>query len=224
MRPRPRTGGDPVRVAAWLWLVGGVVYVVSEVLAVVAYPGFSLARDYISALGIPGDSPRATTMNVGAFIVHGLLFAVAGVVAASGLSGTRRARAAFAGLAVTNGVGNLLVGAFHSGTGPLHGVGALLAIVGGNAATILAGGLLRTWGAPAAHCAASRAAGVIGIGCFVALLAVSGADTGIEGAIERGSVYTIIGWDLVTGVVLLVSGRRSPSRVSAAARRGTMER
>ncbi|MGJ0118185.1 DUF998 domain-containing protein [Williamsia sp. MIQD14] len=193
-----------VRVAAWLWLAGGVVYVVSEVIAVTGYPGFSLVRDYISALGIPGDSPRATTMNVGAFLVHGCLFAAAGVVAARGLSGTRRARAGLAGLAVTNGVGNVLVGLFHAGTSPLHGVGAFLAIVGGNAALIVAAGLFRRSGAPAFWCAASRAAGVIGIGCFVALLAVSGADTGIEGAIERGSVYTIIGWDIVAGVALLM--------------------
>ncbi|MGU3291711.1 DUF998 domain-containing protein [Williamsia sp. M5A3_1d] len=204
----------PVRVAAWLWLLGGVVYVVSEVIAVAGYPGFSLARDYISALGIPGESPRATTMNIGAFIVHGCLFAAAGIVAARGLSGTRRTRVAFVVFAVANGVGNVLVGLFHAGASPLHGLGAFLAIVGGNAAPIVSSGLLRRWGAPGAYCVASRAAGIVGVGCFVALLAVSGADTGIEGAIERGSVYTIIGWDIVTAAVVLVSGRRDAAHTS----------
>ncbi len=198
-----------LRLAGWLWLIGGIVYFVTEAVAAARYPDYSYSRDYISALGVPRVSPAAALMNIGAFIVHGILFAAAAVVVTRAIARTSRRRTAFVVLAMTNGVGNILVGLFHAGASPLHSLGAFLAIVGGNAALIVAGGVLGEVGAPRVFCIASRVAGAVGIASFVTLLAVSGADTMVEGAIERGSVDTIIGWDIVAGLVMLRIARRS---------------
>lgn len=199
------------RAAGWAWFLAGAAYLVCETIAAQRYPGYSYVRDYISALGVPSVSPSATLMNAGAFVLHGILFAVAGLLLARALPPSRR-RTAFVALAALNGVGNVLVGLFHAGASPLHGLGALLAIVGGNAAMVLAGGLLPDLGAPRWFGVVSRVLGVLGIASFVALLAIAGQDTGLEGAVERGCVYTIIAWDVAVGLVLLGS-RRSPHSV-----------
>ena len=205
-----------VRAAGWAWLLAGVAYIICETVTAQRCPGYDYARDYISALGVPSVSPSAGLMNAGAFVVHGILFATAGVLLVRSIGHRSGLRTAFAALAVTNGVGNVLVGAFHAGTSPLHGFGALLAIVGGNTAMILAGSLFRDVAAPRWFCAGSRVGGVIGIASFLALLAIAGRDTGVEGAVERGSVYTIIAWDVVVGLVLLlaVARRALPRPVS----------
>ncbi|MEH3156128.1 MAG: DUF998 domain-containing protein [Gordonia paraffinivorans] len=198
-----------LRVAGGAWSLAGVAYILCETVAAQRYPGYEYARDYISALGVPGRSPAAPLMNTGAFVLHGVLFAIAGLVVTRSVGRRGRGWLAFAALTVINGVGNVLVGTFHAGTSPLHGLGALLAIVGGNAAMILAGSLFRNVGAPRWFCVVSRTAGVVGIASFIALLAIAGRGTGIEGAVERGSVYTIITWDIVVGLVLLAVGRRA---------------
>ncbi len=198
-----------VRVAGAAWLLAGLAYIVCETVVAQHYTDYSYARDYISTLGVPDRSPSAALMNAGAFVLHGLLFAVAGMLLTRAVAHRGRAWVVFAALTITNGVGNVLVGLFHAGTSPLHGVGALLAIVGGNAAMILAGSLFRDVGAPRWFCAVSRVAGVVGIASFVALLAISGRHTDVEGAVERGCVYTIIAWDVVAGLVLLVGTRRA---------------
>ncbi|WP_299570286.1 DUF998 domain-containing protein [uncultured Williamsia sp.] len=201
-----------VRAAGWVWLVAGAVYIICETVAAQPYPDYSYARDYISALGVPRVSPSASLMNAGAFVLHGVLFATAGVLLTRSVRQRGRAWIAFAALTVTNGVGNVLVGLFHAGASPLHGFGALLAIIGGNAAMILAGRLFRDVGVARWLCVAGRIAGVVGIASFGALLAIADQNTGVEGAVERGSVYTIIAWDVAVGLVLL-SRRRSPHSV-----------
>ena len=201
------------RAAGAAWLLAGVAYVLCETVSARKYPGYDYARDYISALGVPADSPSARLMNAGAFVLHGLLFAAAGLLLARTVGQRGRAWTVFAALTVANGVGNVLVGLFHAGSSPLHGLGALLAIVGGNAAMILAGNLFRGLGAPRWFCVGSRVLGAVGIASFVALLASAGRGTGVEGAVERGSVYTIIVWDVVAGLVLLFSRGRSPQSV-----------
>ncbi|GAA2062764.1 DUF998 domain-containing protein [Williamsia deligens] len=201
------------RAAGWAWLLAGVAYVLCETVAAQQYPDYSYARDYISALGVPSASPSAALMNAGAFVLHGILFATAGVTLARTTGVSRRRRTVITGLALANGIGNVLVGLFHAGASPLHGFGALLAIVGGNAAMIVAGGMLGTLGVPRWFCIVSRVAGAIGVAAFVTLLAVAGADTGVEGAVERGAVYPIIAWDVAVGLLLVTRARRSPHSV-----------
>ncbi|MGZ8177264.1 DUF998 domain-containing protein [Williamsia sp. SKLECPSW1] len=197
-----------VRAAGWAWLLAGVAYIICETVAAQRSPGYDYARDYISALGIPDRSPSATLMNSGAFVLHGVLFAIAGLLLTRSVGRRGRAWIVFPALTVTNGVGNVLVGAFHAGTSPLHGFGALLAIVGGNTVMIVAAGLFADLGGPRWFCVGSRVAGVVGLACFVALLVIAGRGTRVEGAVERGSVYTIIVWDVAVGLVLLLAMAR----------------
>jgi hypothetical protein len=93
-------------------------------------------------LGVPEWSPRATLMNWG-FYLQGALFLAGAVVAVRAVH-RRRTGVALLLLTATNAVGNFLVGFVH-GFSPLwndgyewlHGLGAFLAIGGGNAAVVV---------------------------------------------------------------------------------------
>lgn len=181
------------RTAAVCWLVGATVYLVCEAVAAAGSPGYSYAGDYISDLG------DAAVMNIGAFVVHGLMFLLGAVLAGRAALPGR----GFVAAAAVNAVGNVLIAVFPSHiptTVPWHVIGAALAIVGGNVAVILGGRSSRHRG----HRWLSVVLGVAGIACLAAV--VGGAAP--AGLIERGSVYTIIVWELVSAAMLLRAGRR----------------
>jgi hypothetical membrane protein len=169
------------RVAAVAWLLAGTVYLVAEGIAAVQFPGsYSYTRNFISDLGVPSQSPLAWLMNTG-FGVQGALFVVGAVaIRASWLTA----------LTVVNFFGNLTIALFHSGS-VTHAVGAVLAIVGGNAA-ILAGASI----IGGRHRAMSIGLGVFGLLSF-AVFAVA-----LNGAVERCSVYPITAWQLLTAAWL----------------------
>lgn len=176
---RPRAG-------AVIWIASAVCYVVVEALAATAIGDYHYARDYISDLGRPDLSPRAALMNA-AFVVQAVAFPLGALLVASS-----RKALPFLVFAIVNGVGNVLVALVHSGSGaPAHVIGAVLAIVGGNAAILAYGIVTRS--------RASLLVGGIGLATF-ALFAL-----GLEpvGAWERVSVYAIYGWQAVTGTLLL---------------------
>jgi hypothetical membrane protein len=175
-----------LRVGAVLWIASAVGYVVVEGVAAAAIPGYDYARDYISDLGRPEVSPHAALMNA-AFVVQTVAFPLGAFL-------VTRARKAlpFRVLALVNGVGNLLVAVVHSGAGaPAHAVGAVLAVVGGNAAILAWAVRERSW--------PSAALGVLGLGAF-ALFAL-----GVHpvGAWERVSVYAIYLWQAAAGALLI---------------------
>lgn len=197
-------------VGAVAWLVAAVGYVALELLAASAVPGYSYAEQYISALGVPAWSPRAYLMNA-AFLGQGVLFVVGSVFVA------RAVRAGWTGalfvvLTVVAAAGDFLVGIVHGGS-PLwnaghewlHGLGAVLAIFGGNAA-ILAGTAV-----------AGRAIGTRGYRLIGASIGIAGllilvvlqnyhswtVDYVPIGVVERACVYTVMLWQLLTALVLL---------------------
>lgn len=179
------------RTAAVIWLLGATVYVVCEAVAAASTPGYSYLHHYISDLG------GSMVMNVGAFVAHGMLFVLGALV----LSRSRRPGGAGRGFVIAaafNTVGNVMIAVFPSGQAtsePWHVIGAAMAILGGNIAVILAGiGARRP-----AYRRASVALGVFGILCLGAV--VMGAQP--AGLVERGSVYSIIGWELFTAGVIL---------------------
>ncbi|MFT2690553.1 DUF998 domain-containing protein [Clavibacter zhangzhiyongii] len=163
------TRPDAVPAAAGVaWIAAAVVYVGTEAVAASAFPGYSYSANYISDLGVPEvaefqgrtiDSPLAAVMNAG-FVLQGVLYLVAAAIATRALrTGPRRA---FLALAALHAVGIIVVGLIHgsaasdaSGIGWLHVVGAGLAIISGNVASIVAGAGSRRIGAPARS--ASRA-------------------------------------------------------------------
>ncbi len=163
----------PITVAAVLWTAAAVFYYVAEVVAAAGFPGYDYASDFISTLGEPGRSPHSSLMNA-AFVCQGLLFPTGAVLVARGTRapGTRW----FLAFAVTNGVGNLIVAAVHSGTGSRwHVIGAVAAIGGGNAAVLAAGPLLGRAGASRAYVRASIVLGTVGLLCLLAVATGGGA-------------------------------------------------
>lgn len=215
--PSPR-----VRAAGAAWLAAGGVFLLTEAAAAERFtPRYSYLRNFISELGStvcktppggpPACSPLAGPMNL-AFAAAGLLFVAAMALAAS-TPGAGRERSRFLAAGLAHGVGLLLVAVVHGGApiaasaAPLHVVGAILAIVGGNLAIAVspvptAGGapaLLKRWGGIA--CAVGLAALVLLV-VFTALR-----QPALLGFWERVSCYSIISWELVFGGWLLFARR-----------------
>lgn len=178
------------RLGAALWIASAIVFVVAEARAAAAMPtGYDYARDYVSDLGRPDSSPLAWLVNA-AFLIQAVAFP-SGAVLTQPVPD--RKALPFLTFAVINGIGNVIVAVVHSGSGAIaHAVGAVLAIVGGNAAVIAS----RTCGG---WRVASSAIGMAGLSAFVAFaLAVPPV-----GAWERTSVYAIYLWQVITGAMLL---------------------
>lgn len=193
------------RLAALLWLLAAAGYLAAEAFAAVALPGYRFGTDYISTLGDPTVSPRAPLMNA-AFAVQGVCFAVAAALLAAGATRSRN-RLWFLVFAIGNGVGNVLIAVVHSGQGnPWHVIGAVLAIVGGNAAALAGSGILTS----TAYRATSITLGASGLVCLL----VTAAAPSQVGAWERGSVYPIFAWQILTALVLLRRQAGSASSIS----------
>jgi hypothetical membrane protein len=190
MSPRPGLG------SAVAWLAGPLAYLILEAVAAAAFPHYSYTRNFISDLGAAA-SPWAWAMNV-AFCVQGTLFLVGAVLLVRALE-TRRAWL-FLGLAAANMAGNLLIAVFHSGPSPtawVHATGAILAIVGGNAAILAGSPMIGGW-----RRAVSVALGAFGLLSFVFFVIALKNETP-PAVWERCSVYSITAWELFTGVWLL---------------------
>ncbi|BBZ15829.1 hypothetical protein MGAD_01640 [Mycolicibacterium gadium] len=203
-------------VVAALWISAAVIFIGFEAIAAAAIPSYSYTAKYISVLGVPEWSPRAMLMNWG-FYLQGALFLAGAVVAVRAVH-TRRSGVAFLLLTATNAVGNFLVGFVH-GFSPLwndgyewlHGFGAFLAIGGGNAAIVV--GSVVVGRAVSAHWYQPIGVmmGVAGL-VFAAMLhtyARWAVDFSHIGLVERACVYTIIGWQVFTGIVLLARPRKN---------------
>ena len=191
------------RAAAVVWLAGAAVYLVSEAIAAASFPGYSYIADYISDLG------AVAVMNIGAFMLHGSLFLVGAIIISRSCPALGRVGWSFVLAAAANAIGNILVGTFRSGApaGDVnwHAIGAGMAIVGGNTAVIIAGFAGHRIGAPRSYRVASVVVGVVGMTCLLTLIidGVNGSRFLPVGLVERGSVYSIIVWEVMTGVVIL---------------------
>lgn len=219
----------PAAVAGAIWLLSGVLYLCVEAITAASFPGYSFATNYISDLGVPDvgsfqgraiDSPLHALMNA-AFISQGILFLVAAIIAArAAAAGPRRSFVIFAGL---HAVGIVLVGSFpgsqasvENGLAVFHFTGALLAIIGGNAAAILAGIALRRSRARRGYVIASVVIGILGLLSLLMLVIATvlpGEFFLPDGIWERGAVDSIMVWEIVTGFLLLATLRGRPRNV-----------
>jgi len=214
---------SPPRLAGALWLLAGLLYLASETATAIAFPGYSYARNYISDLGVPYlgtidgrvlNSPLAGVMNIGGFILDGVLFATAAVVTRRAVRSGWQAGNVFLILALLHSLGTIGVGTIHSGPRELaagihylHVIGAGMAIVGGNAALIAAAFAARRFGAPWPYRRVSAVLGLLGLLGIVAL--EIGAFGLPAGMLERASVYPITAWEIITGLAILAARRRS---------------
>jgi hypothetical membrane protein len=201
---RTRTNHE---ILATVWLAAALVFFIAEAIAAASVsPSYSYAGHYISELGVPGWTPLAWVMNL-AFCLQGVLF-LAGAVLASRESTTGRRRL-FVVLVAMAALGDVLVATFHgnalaigdTNAAALHWWGSLLAILGGNAAiiagsSVVAGLVNRRWYRPVSVILA-----VLG---FLSLLFV-GHVVGQRhpGLWERGAVYPMFVWQILSAVLLL---------------------
>jgi hypothetical protein len=201
-------------VVAVLWISAAVIFVVFEAVAAAAVPSYSYISQYISVLGVPDWSPRAPLMNWG-FYLQGALFLAGAVLAVRAIRGPWTG-AVFLLLTATNAVGNFLVGFVHGfsplwndGYESLHGLGAYLAIGGGNAAIVVGSVVIARTVAVRWYRPIGMMIGVAGLVLAAMLQTYSqwADDFSHIGLVERACVYTIMIWQIVTGIVLLARPR-----------------
>ncbi len=201
--------------AAVVWICGPVAYLVLEALAAAAFrQHYRYGHNFISDLGVPSrDSPLALLMNIG-FCLQGILF-LAGAILIVRAFEPRKARL-FLTLAAENAVGNILIAAFHSGpaaqadgTARVHAIGALLAIVGGNAAIVAGTSIIRDVRGPRWYRAVSVGLAALGLLSFVMFVVEMAAPGQLlpPAVWERCSVYSIVAWQMFTATWLLARGR-----------------
>jgi len=200
--------------AAAAWIAAGLGYLTLEAVAAARFcEHYSYARDFISDLG-EINCPGAHLMNM-AFCMQGTLFLLGAVLVHRAFESVRAGW--FLTLAATNAVGNILVAIIHSGPSArvdgtlwLHVVGALLAIVGGNAAILAGSSVLRNAGWTPWYRNASIGFAVFGLLSLTALIIESKITTLNvlpPATWERCSVYSIIGWQIFTAAGLLARRR-----------------
>ncbi len=214
------------RLAAGLWLAAALFYVGSELAAASAFsPRYSYARNYISDLGVTlcgtiyeGRSIRSPLHGLmnGDLIIQGLLFPGGALAISRSLS--RATASALVAVATLNGIGNALIGAFPENmpgqfTAALscHVLGALLAIVCGNATALMSASIFRNLGLPRIHRRASIALPLVAAVSLAMLIGArrSGAQSVLPDAVwERISVYTITAWEVLTAACLVVRTRK----------------
>ena len=140
-----------------------------------------------------------------AFCLQGVLFFAGAILIVRAFE--PRKAGLFLTLAAANALGNLLIAAFHSGptaradgTAWVHATGALLAIVGGNAA-IPAGSFIgpRWYRRLSAWLAAL---GLLSFMMFVIELTTAAVEPLPPAVWERCSVYSITAWQMLTAAIL----------------------
>jgi hypothetical membrane protein len=186
--------------------VAAVGYLLLEAVAAAGFvPAYSYTRNYISDLGVSAVSPRSYLMHA-AFYLQGILFFL-GALLIVGVPDSPRARV-FLGLISANSIGNIVIGTVHSGN--VHRAGAALAILGGNTAILAGSAVVATVGGWRWYRRISDLLAALGLLCLLMLIinsATSKTNLLADGAWERGSVYSIILWQLLTAAYLLSSRR-----------------
>lgn len=198
------------RVAAAVWIVAAVFYLVVEKIAADNVKGrYSYLHHYISVLGVPDWGRFAYLMN-GAFYLQGALMLV-GAVLVTRAAGRRGVF--FLLLTAASTIGYFLVATVHGGSPlakgdgmQLHQAGALLVFLAGNLAIVPGSKMVgrvadtRWW-----YRAVSLLIVAIAIVAFWMLAnynlwTYKYAPIGI---VERVPVYSILAWQVFSAVVLL---------------------
>ncbi len=209
------------RVGAVALVAGPVLFLTLEAISASAWrdPAYSYTRNWISDLGVPDpgtfqgrviDSPLASVMKTG-FVLGGLalLLGVLAVTRRLRRSGTRTAARV---LGVAAGIGYVLVGLTHTstaaaadGTIVLHFAGAFLAILGGNTLALVLG--VHWWRRPGTRSLGRAAAvlGALGLLAAATLLVTATSTSAPNGLIERVAVYTLLLFEIRTGLHLAVT-------------------
>ena len=198
---------------ALCFTLGGVQYLLAEKISALAWhtPDYSYRQNYISDLGIASCgmtadgrdicSPLHILMNSG-FAMEGILFFIGCWLMRPVFHESGRSLFLLSGL--LHAVGGVMIALFHSGGGTggvtLHQTGAVMAIAGGNLCLLSAAWMKRNSAGWREFSWLSLMLGVVGL---VSMFTIS-LDVLPVGIIERMSVYTITGWQIVAGIWLFL--------------------
>lgn len=176
--------------AGLLLFLGATQFTIGLMIAAALTPGYSIANDTISALGV-GDA--ALVFNVSIILLG--IFILAAAYFVRGVFGSLVLTILFA----LAGIGALGVGVFPA-TDPLagiHGVFALIAFLFANVTAIYVARYLRT---PLLHLSIILGAiGLVALGLFV-----SGTYLGLGiGGMERMIVLPVLAWGIALGGYLM---------------------
>ncbi|RYX79490.1 DUF998 domain-containing protein [bacterium] len=209
----------------------GIQYFIAEFIAANAWATpYNWSRNYISDLGVPeclnsGQldrivcSPLHDVMNTG-FMLQAIIVAVVTICLIHILSKPWRYPIAI--IAAVYCIGLLLVGLFPGSVAEnlggdstrmmMHGIGALMAILGGNILVITTALSVRTKFPD--YAIISLLLGIVGLTASLSFAAQIDLGFGI-GTLERVAVDPIVVWTMLTGAVILAAifGRsRTPER------------
>jgi len=218
-----KNGFSKTRLLAGAIALAAIVeYVIGEGLTALAWrnPVYSYTRNYISDLGVSGPpvtfqgrliySPVYWVVNTG-FIIEGVLAITAALLLRPLLS-SKRWRFTLPMFAIIHGAGIIMVAIVHGSPGEmnkpigiLHVIGAAMAIIFGNIQCICTGIAARQNGAALWYKSYSIFMGLLGFAGLIGLIMLHSIPPGIT---ERISVYTIIFWDITTGIFLLAGINR----------------
>jgi hypothetical membrane protein len=207
------------RLAAGLWIVGAIWYVLCEAIAVSGFEGYSYAHNYISDLGVFGRDVMGRPLQshlhavmTGAMVGQGVLFG-AGAMVLQADSPPSRSGTAFLILALAHAFGVILVAMVPSQDigSPMvllyHGMGAVGAFVGGNLAIAALALSQRTY-LPRRLRPLLAAVASAGLLALIVLIASSGTQ-GYVGAWERGTAYAVMLGEFLAGIGILQGIRKS---------------
>lgn len=190
------------KVAGFVFIIGSLYYIIAEAISATFFNA-SLFNTYvfhtISELGIPnGNSPLFWLMN-SAFVLIGLAVIFGNFYSFKDYLVKNRIVVLI--LTLVTGFGVIIVGLVHGGnplTSGYHTLGAVMAILGGNALIVI---ISRSMQEFSDYQKAILVLGIIGLAAFWVMFFSLG--NIFMPVYERLSVYTLIVWIFLTGVYLL---------------------
>ncbi len=190
------------KVAGFVFIIGSLYYIIAEAISATFFNA-SLFNTYvfhtISELGIPnGNSPLFWLMN-SAFVLIGLAVIFGNFYSFKDYFVKNRIVVLI--LTLVTGFGVIIVGLVHGGnplTSGYHTLGAVMAILGGNALIVI---ISRSMQEFSDYQKATLVLGIIGLAAFWVMFFSLG--NIFMPVYERLSVYTLIVWIFLTGVYLL---------------------
>ena len=197
------------KVASYILIIASFYYIVAEAITAI-YFNSTFLNAYlfhpISELGIPNaNSPLHMLMN-SAFILIGL--ALIFVNFSKLKDDIVKNQTIFYILTLITGMGVIIVGLIHGGNPAVasyHGLGATMAMVGGNILLIVTSKSMDEF---KSYQKATLTLGIIGLVSFFVMLSLF-TNPSLMPIFERLSVYPLILWSIMTGICMFKCGNEN---------------
>ena len=184
----------PGKVAGVLFFIAATQFVLVLIVAEALYPGYSIAQNYISDLGI---GPSAMIFNSSVFLLGALM-----IVGAYFLQRAFHIKV-FTVLLILAALGSIGVGVFTENSEPMHSIAAALGFLFGGLSTIYSSRLMRL-----PFSLISVLLGVMSFSASVLFAVNQYVGLGV-GGMERMIVYPILVWTIGFGGYLFAFPEKS---------------